>query len=55
MSKSTDHTTNAAHTSPTPAHEQDIVESIAHSAPVILPVVGAVLMFMLAFIAVFMA
>ena len=55
MSESTDHTTNAAHTSPTPAHEQDIVESISHSAPVILPVVGAVLMFMLAFIAVFMA
>ena len=55
MSTSTDHTTNAAHASPTPAQEQDIVESIAHSAPLILPIVAAVLMFLLAFIAVFMA
>ena len=55
MSQPTDHTTNAAHSSPSPAHEQDIVESIAHSAPLVLPLVGAVLMFLLAFIAVFMA
>ena len=55
MSESTDHTTNAAHTSPTPAHEQDIVESIAHSAPFVLPIVGGVLMFLLAFIAIYMA
>lgn len=50
-----DQTTNAAHGSPHPAEEQDIVESIAHQAPVILPVVGAVLMFLLAFIAIYMA
>lgn len=55
MSNPTDHSTNAAHSSPTPAHEQDVVESIAHSAPFILPIVGGVLMFLLAFIAVFMA
>ena len=55
MSNPTDHTTNAAHSSPSPAQEQDIVEGIAHSAPLILPLVGGVLMFLLAFIAVFMA
>lgn len=38
-----------------PAHEPDVVESIAHSAPFILPIVGGVLMFLLAFIAVFLA
>ena len=48
-------TTNATHTSPTPAQEQDIVESIAHSAPFVLPLVGGVLMFLLALIAVYMA
>ena len=37
------------------AHEPDVVESIAHAAPMILPIVGGVLMFLLAFIAVFMA
>ena len=36
-------------------HEPDVVESIAHAAPVILPIVGGVLMFLLAFIAVFLA
>jgi hypothetical protein len=37
------------------AHEEDVVESIAHVAPIILPIVGGVLMFLLAFIAVFLA
>ncbi|RYY37777.1 hypothetical protein EON62_00880 [archaeon] len=55
MPNPAEHTTNAAHSSPTPAQEQDVVESIAHAAPVILPIVGAVLMFLLAFIAVYMA
>ena len=52
-----ENTTNAAHGGATPAQEQeqDIVESIAHSAPFILPLVGGVLMFLLAFIAVYMA
>ena len=40
---------------PAPTHEADVVESIAHVAPLILPIVGGVLMFLLAFIAVFMA
>lgn len=35
--------------------EPDMVESIAHVAPIILPIVGGVLMFLLAFIAVFLA
>ncbi len=34
---------------------QDPVERIVHSMPIVLPVVGGVLMFLLAFIAVFMA
>lgn len=50
-----EHTTNAAHSSPTAAQERDVVEDIAHSAPIILPVVGGVLMFLLAFIAIYMA
>jgi hypothetical protein len=39
-------------------HDQapgDVVESIVHHMPVVLPVAGAVLIFLLAFIAVFMA
>ncbi|WP_169801538.1 hypothetical protein [Hydrogenophaga palleronii] len=34
---------------------QDLVESVVPYAPVVLPIAGAVLMFLLAFIAVFMA
>lgn len=34
---------------------EDGVEKIVHLMPVVLPVMGAVLMFLLAFIAVFMA
>ncbi len=34
---------------------QDPVERIVHSMPIVLPVVGGVLIFLLAFIAVFMA
>ncbi|HSW15798.1 MAG TPA: hypothetical protein VLJ86_01115 [Ramlibacter sp.] len=37
------------------AHEHDPVESIIHSVPVVLPLVGGVLMFLLAFIAIYMA
>lgn len=40
-------------------HDADVppdgVEAIVHLMPVVLPVMGAVLMFLLAFIAVFMA
>ena len=55
MSNPADHTPNAAHGSPDVAHQPDVVESIAFAAPMILPIVGGVLMFLLAFIAVFMA
>lgn len=40
---------------PANTQEPDVVESIALAAPVILPIVGAVLMVLLAFIAVSMA
>ena len=52
---SADQTTNATHSSPTPAAEMDAVDSIAHAAPLVLPLVGGVLMFLLAFIAVYLA
>ena len=41
--------------SPAVAQEIDVVESIAFAAPIVLPIVGGVLMFLLAFIAVFMS
>ncbi len=37
------------------AHEIDPVEAIVPLIPIVLPIVGGVLMFLLAFIAVFMA
>ncbi len=40
---------------PTTDHEADPVDAIVPLMPVVLPVVGGVLMFLLAFIAVFMA
>ena len=55
MTPSAQHTTNAAHSSPTPAQEQDAVEAIVPMIPLVLPVVGGVLIFLLAFIAVYLA
>ncbi|MDB5743009.1 MAG: hypothetical protein JWR68_1324 [Polaromonas sp.] len=55
MNPSTQHTTNAAHSSPTPAQEQDAVDAIVPMIPWVLPLVGAVLIFLLAFIAVYLA
>jgi hypothetical protein len=55
MSNPSDHATPAAHSSADAANAPDVVESIAHSAPMILPIVGGVLMFLLAFIAVFIS
>ena len=55
MASSTDHTTYAAHSSPPQAAEQDAVEAIVPLLPIVLPVVGGVLIFLLAFIAVSMA
>lgn len=45
----------SAHTPESSNHEVDPVEAIVPLIPVVLPVAGAVLMFLLAFIAVFMA
>ena len=36
-------------------HPVDVVESVVYNMPIILPLAGAVLMFLLAFIAVMMA
>lgn len=55
MSSSADRSTNAAHSSPTPAQEQDAVETIVPLMPIVLPVAGGVLIFLLAFIAIYMA
>lgn len=55
MSNSTEHSTNAAHHSPTQEQAQDAVEAIVPMMPIVLPIAGAVLMFLLAFIAVYMA
>lgn len=55
MSNSPEHSTNAAHHSPTHEQEQDAVEAIVPLMPIVLPVAGGVLMFLLAFIAVYMA
>lgn len=43
---------------PTPAHdahEADPIENLVHSIPVVIPFVGGLLIFLLAFIAVMMA
>jgi hypothetical protein len=42
-------------TSPASSHESDAVENIVPFMPLVLPLVGAAMMFLLAFIAVFMA
>jgi len=55
MSSPASHTTNAAHDTVTPAQEQDAVDAIVPVIPIVLPVVGGVLMFLLAFIAIYMA
>ncbi len=38
-----------------PAPSDDPIENIVHSAPVVIPVLGGLMIFLLAFIAVFMA
>lgn len=45
----------SAPASPAPVHEVDAVEAIVPLIPFVLPVVGGVLIFLLAFIAVSMA
>ena len=53
MSSPTPHT-DAANASQ-PAHPVDPIEAIVPLIPIVLPLVGGVLIFLLAFIAVFMA
>lgn len=55
MSSPAHHTNPATHAHQEVIHEPDAVEAIVHLMPLVLPVVGGVLIFMLAFIAVFMA
>ena len=51
----TERITMSSPTSHTPAPEIDPVEAVVPAMPIVLPLVGAVLMFLLAFIAVSMA
>lgn len=44
----------ASHQTTTPASE-DPVENVVHSMPFVLPLAGGVLMFLLAFIAIYLA
>ncbi len=55
MSKPADHSTHDAHAHNVPAVDEDVVDSIVPMMPIVLPLAGAVLMFLLAFIAVSMA
>lgn len=43
------------HADPAPQPPADTVEELAHVMPYVLPIVGGVLMFLLAFIAIYMA
>ena len=45
----------ARHSHGDPHEPQDPMEAIIHAIPLVLPVVGGVLMFLLAFIAIYMA
>ncbi len=55
MSSPAHPTSHVAHDGATPEHEQDAVEAIVPMIPFVLPIVGGVLMLLLAFIAVFLA
>jgi len=55
MSIPATHVPHVAHTSPAPAYEPDAVEAVVPLIPLVLPLAAAVLIFLLAFIAVFMA
>ena len=48
-------TAHAAPGSPPPIEELDVADAIVPMIPIVLPLVGAVLIFLLAFIAVYMA
>ncbi len=46
---------HSSHSTESTQQPADTVESIVHSMPIVLPVMGGVLMFLLAFIAIYMA
>jgi hypothetical protein len=48
-------TTEARHSQGAEQTPQDPVENVVHAIPIVLPVVGGLLMFLLAFIAISMA
>lgn len=54
MSKPADHSAHADHGNQS-SEEIDAIDAIVPMMPIVLPVAGGVLMFLLAFIAVFMA
>ena len=49
------HVSHAAPSSPAPVYEEDAIEAIVPMIPLVLPLAGGVLMFLLAFIAIYMA
>ena len=55
MSSPAEHTSYTDHNPAGSAPEQDVVEAIVHMMPLVLPLAGGVLIFLLAFIAVFLA
>ena len=46
---------HSSHSTQPTQQPADAVEAIVHSMPIVLPVMGGVLMFLLAFIAIYMA
>ncbi len=54
MTQSAEQSTHAAEHSPSPGEEQDTLKALMPVIPIVLPVVGGVLMFLLAFIAIYM-
>ena len=55
MSSSANLAPHAAQSSSAPVHEPDAVEAVVPMIPLVLPLAGGVLIFLLAFIAVYMA
>jgi hypothetical protein len=55
MSSSAPHSAHALSSNPAPVEPQDPVEAVVSVIHIVLPMVGAVLMFLLAFIAIYMA
>lgn len=49
------HDASLGHTDPNATQEADALEAIVPLMPIVLPLVGGVLMFLLAFIAIYMA